>query len=174
MCNINVLHTRKLQNSLLADKLRVVPMSALLYYFIYWLSLIVILIHQQVANISWYIGLTGWFRCLTFPTVRLFGHSKLAVCVDGSPSLCVSIIYLTLGPVSADILSILWPIYTSQNHVTNSVWFSVVMLWALLSEKDQGYSKHHSFCGVVFRYNWRPTVCKLFIFLHQSQAVINQ
>lgn len=174
MCNINVLHTRKLQNSLLADKLRVVPMSALLYYFIYWLSLIVILIHQQVANISWYIGLTGWFRCLTFPTVRLFGHSKLAVCVDGSPSLCVSIIYLTLGPVSADILSILWPIYTSQNHVTNSVWFSVVMLWALLSEKDQGYSKHHSFCGVVFRYNWRPTVCKLFIFLHLSQAVINQ
>lgn len=171
MCNINVLHTRKLQNSLLADKLRVVPMSALLY-FIYWLSLIVILIHQQVANISWYVGLTGWFRCLTFPTVRLFGHSKLAVCVDGSPSLCVSIIYLTLGPVSADILSILWPIYTSQNHVTNSVWFTVVMLWALLSEKDQGYSKHHSFC--VFRYNWRPTVCKLFIFLHLSQAVINQ
>lgn len=100
MCNINVLHTRKLQNSLLADKLRVVPMSALLYYFIYWLSLIVILIHQQVANISWYSGFTGWFRCLTFPTVRLFGHSKLAVCVDGSPSTHTSVSASSTSPLA--------------------------------------------------------------------------
>lgn len=174
MYNISVLHTRKLQNFLLADKLRVVPMSALLYYLIYWLSLIVILIHQQVANISWYIGLTGWFRCLTFPTVRLFGHSKLAVCVDGSPSLCVSIIYLILAQCQQTYSLSCDPSFIRPRIMWRTacdlVWWCY---WHYCLKKTRG-TQNISFCGVVFRYNWRPTVCKLFIFLHLSQAVINQ